>query len=216
MRRPSWVLAGLLAGSLLGGGTAQAVVVSPDAADSEQLTLVDKIQERLLVYHGFMQRIGQVVALLQADRDPAAYQHAQRAALWLLPLHRGQFSPYSTLADLIILLGLRAPALWLALWIVRDLRSWTRIVEYLVTAYAFAMLMLSVVLTAPTLQIQLVGLTAVALGAGLLLSWVLALGPRRTLLALLLALAFNVAVEFLFVTTGYLSSSVLLAKSVSL
>lgn len=202
MRHPAWLLGGLLAALWLGGG----------AAHAEPLSLVDKIQERLLVYHGFMQRIGQVVSFLQADRDPAAYQHAQRAALWLLPLHRGQFSPYSTLADLIILLGLRAPALWLALRIVRDPRSWTRLVEYLVTAYAFAMLMLAVVLTAPTLQIQLAGLTALGAGVGLLLSWVLALGPRRTLLVLLLALAFNVAVEFALVTTGYLSNSVLLVK----
>lgn len=213
MPRPSWVLAGLcMAGLVCGASTAQAVVLPSDASRSEHLTLVAKIQERLLVYHGFMQRIGQVVALLQSDREPAAYQHAQRAALWLLPLHRGQFSPYSTLADLIILLGLRAPALWLALRIVRDPRSWTRIVEYLVTAYALAMLLLSVVLTAPTLQIQLVSLTALLLGAGLLLSWVLALGPRRTILVFLIALALNVAVEFLLVNTGYLSSSVLLAR----
>ena len=211
MRRPAWLLAGLLVAGVY-GPPAHAVSPAPDTVRSEQLTLVAKIQERLLVYHGFMQRLGQVVGLLQSDRDQAAFQHAQRAALWLLPLHRGQFSPYSTLADLIILLGLRAPALWLALWVVRDRRSWTRIVEYLMMAYTWAMLMLAVVLTAPTLQIELVSLTALALGAVLLLSWVLALGPRRTLLVFLLALALNVGVESLLVTTGYLSSSTLLAR----
>lgn len=215
MRLPVLLLAGLLVG-LCGSQAVHAVTGAYYAPHAEQLTLVAKIQERLLVYHGFMQRIGQVVALLQSGRDQAAYQQTQRAALWLLPLHRGQFSPYSTLADFIILLGLRAPALWLALRIVRDPRSWTRLVEYLVTAYAFAMLMLAVILTAPTLQVQLFSLTGLMMGAVLLLAWVLMLGPRRTILVFLLALAFNAAVEFLLVTTGYLSSSVLLARSLNL
>src|SRR3989338_356892 len=121
------------------GASAKGLGVSNPLAD---ISLVAKIRGRLLTYHGFMTRMGIVSEHLRWHEFRRAGVAAQKAAQWILPLDRGQFSPSSALADLMILLGLRAPTLWLALLLFDERRAFTRIVEFLVAGYGPLVLLL--------------------------------------------------------------------------
>ena len=168
-------------------------------------SVVAKIRERMLTYHGFFMRIGTVAEYLRWGDTVRAGVAAQRAARWILPFHHGQVSPFSALADILILLGLRAPLLWLALSFVREPRAFTRIGEFLVPAYGLLMLIMTYITVTPWLSVQLVLLPLAICAAAWLFIWMFVLTRGRALLAFSIAVAMNVVIEYFLVQSQWLS-----------
>lgn len=169
-------------------------------------SVIAKIRERMLTYHGFVMRLGTVAEYLRWGDTARAGVAAQRAARWILPFHHGGFSPFSALADVLVLLGLRAPVLWLALAFVRESRAITRIAEFLVPAYGLLMLLMVYITITPWLAIQLALFPLAVCGVGSLFIWMFALTRGRALLAFSIAVAMNVLVEYLLVQSHWLSA----------
>ena len=185
--------------------------VAPGLIGAPQLlmdtSLVQKIRERMLTYHGFMMRIGVVAEHLRWQEWSRAGVAAQRAAQWVLPFHKRVFSPFSALADLLILLGLRAPTLWLTLLLVREPRGFIRIAEFFVLSYGLLMLLMTYVTVTGVLWFQLALFPLAVLAVAWLFMWMFVLTPGRAMLAYFLAIAMNVALEALLVYQGWLSAA---------
>jgi len=150
-------------------------------------------------------RIGTVAEYLRWGDTAHAGVAAQRAARWILPFHHGQVSPFSTLADILILLGLRAPLLWLALSFVREGRAFTRIAEFLIPAYGLLMLIMTYITITPWLSVQLVLFPLAIWGVAWLFIWMFVLTRGRALLAFSIALAMNVVIEYFLIQSQWLS-----------
>lgn len=169
-------------------------------------SVVTKIRERMLIYHGFVMRIGTIAEYLRWGDTAHAGVAAQRAARWVLPVHHRQVSPFSALADILILLGLRAPLLWLALSFVREPRAFTRIAEFLVPAYGLLMVMMTYITLTPWLAVQLMLFPLAVFGVAWLFVWMFVLTRGRALIAFSMALAMNVAIEYFLVQSQWLSA----------
>lgn len=183
---------------------ARSTALSPGGALMDS-SIVAKIRERLLTYHGFVTRIGTVVEYLRWGDFQRAGVATQRAAKWVLPVQRGVFSPISALADVLILLGLRATTLWLALAFIREGRAFTRIGEFLVPAYGLLMTLMLYVTVTPSLPIQLALFPLALFGLGWLFAWMFSLTRGRALLAFSITLALNAGIEALLVSSQWLS-----------
>lgn len=169
-------------------------------------SIVDKIRERLLTFHGFVLRTASAAEYLRWSQIKRAGRAFQRAAQWILPTHRGYFSPFSALADLLILLGLRAPTLWLALAFIRERRQFLRITEFFVPSYGLLMLLMLYVSLADAVWIQVVLFPLAIFAIALLFMWMFVLTPGRTLLAFMIAVAMNAGLEALLVRSNWLSA----------
>ena len=173
--------------------------------------MLERIRARLVASQRFVGRIQQVLVHVSRGERQTAGEEGRQVALRLLPTtHRGIFDPMSALADLIILLGLRAPLIWLALTFVRQQRSFTHILEFLVLAYCVVLLLMAGTglafdhaLTAGLL-FELIGIPVVAGGLLVLFFWLFALELRRGLPALVLALSLNLVAEHLLLVTHLL------------
>ncbi len=166
-------------------------------------TVLEDIGVRLRMSEGLMRRAVPIRAEVRRGHDPEAIQGAHRAVEGLLPLHRGRFSPFYVLADLLILLGLRGPTVWLALLLVKEPRSFQRIAEFLVVAYGLTMLFMTLTLDIAYLWITLCALPLVFGTLACLFAWMFALPFRRAVAAFLVAVAFNLGVE-VFLTSVHL------------
>lgn len=198
-----------------GGGSAEdSRALTPTAL--RDTSLVAKLRERLLTYHGFMVRVGTVGEYLRWGQFRRAGVAAQRAAQWVLPFHRGEFNPFSALADVLILLGLRTPTLWLALLLVGEQRAFTRIMEFFVPSYGLLMLLMAYVTVTNVLWFQIALFPLAVLGVILLFTWMFALAPGRAVLGYALAVALNVGLEALLVYQGWLSTAAQAAARLAL
>lgn len=181
---------------------------SPDSEASQPVridsALWERAGERLRTFDGLVKQTHRIPAHLQwLDRDQA-FREAQQAVRESLPTQHGRFSPLSALADLLILLGLRAPTIWFALFLVRELRPLMRIAEFLVVAYGVAMLLMALAVHAGGFWIQLLVFPfAVVCVAGLFV-WMFAIGWRRAILALPLAVGLNLGIEYLLISAQLL------------
>jgi len=92
------------------------------------LQLVQRMRMRLRTLHRFFKQMAQVAIHMSRGETQAAALQIHRACQWILPTTRdGRFDPISALADLIILLGLRTPLLWIALAVIGEQRAFTRL-----------------------------------------------------------------------------------------
>lgn len=160
-------------------------------------TLLERIAARLRTSQGLMQRAGQIPEDLRHGRDREAAQEARLAVEGLLPTHHGRFNPLYALADLLILLGLRAPTAWLALLLVKEQRSFQRIAEFLVVAYGLTMLLMTLTLDVANLWITLFALPLALGSVAWLFAWMFALPFRRAVVAFVLTVGCNLAIEHL-------------------
>jgi hypothetical protein len=152
---------------------------------------------------GLMRRAVPILEDVRRGHDPEAIQEAHRAVEGLLPVHRGHFSPLYALADLLILLGLRGPTVWLALLLMKEPRSFQRIAEFLVIAYGLTMLLMALTLNSAHLWITLCALPLAFGTLACFFAWMFALPFRRATAAFLLVVAFNLGVEA-FLTSVHL------------
>lgn len=177
-------------------GSASFNAVAPTAVD---LSLIEQIQRRLQAFNRFTDRLGRILEVIRYHKNEEALSEAHEAAREALPLERDHFSPMSALADILILLGFRAPALWLALLFVKEQRQFTRIAEFLVPAYGLIMLLMAYAATTAPFIVSAVMFPAALLGILLLFAWMFALSPGRALLAFLIAIGSNVLIEYLLI-----------------
>jgi hypothetical protein len=165
------------------------------------LTIVERIRARLGKLHATMRAYRNAVAYAVKGRTQLASIEAHLATEGLLPVRHGRFDPFSALADLLILLGLRAPTLWLSLLLVKQGRSFTRIAELLVIGYGVVMLGMAASLLSDRLWIHLVNIPVTFGATALLLGWMCDFEPRRAVVALGLAVGLNLGIEHLLVHT---------------
>src|SRR3989338_5790002 len=120
----------------------QAMAPSAEAAAMDT-ALLDRVRSRLLAFHRYLEQTQNVLGLLMQGERTAAGIEAHRAAQRLLPTtSHGAFSPLSALADLVVLLGFRSTLLWLSPALIRERRSFIRIMEFLVLSYCLIMLLM--------------------------------------------------------------------------
>lgn len=170
---------------------------SPETA--VDLTLIEQLQKRLQAFNRFTDRAGRIFEAVRYRKGGEALSEVQEAARETLPLHRDRFSPLSALADILILLGFRVPALWLALFVVKEPRQFTRIAEFLIPAYGLIMLLMAYAWMTTHFIVALVMFPAAIVVIMLLFTWMFALTPSRALLAFLIAVGSNVLIEYLLV-----------------
>ena len=164
-------------------------------------TLLGQAAARLRTVHRLARRIRQIGEHLREHDDQEAAQEAQRTLEGLVPIHHGRFSPLYALADLLVLLGLRAPTVWLALLLVKELRSFTRVAEFLTIAYGLTMLLATWALGVASLWVKLLVLPLALGGVAGLFAWMFALQFRWAVLAFLLTAGMNLGIERLLVST---------------
>jgi len=171
--------------------------------------LLGRVRTRLLAVHRYLKQMQRVLTHLAQGNTDAAGLESQRAAQWLLPTSaRGALSPFSALADLVILLWLRAPLLWLVLVLLRERRTLIRILEFLILGYCLVMLLMVVIGLAcgqslPLgIFVELVGIPVLAIVLTFLFLWVFALRVRKGLVALALAVVLNVGIEHLLLASS--------------
>lgn len=186
--------------------TAFAPSLEEVAIDTE---LLDRVRTRLLADHRYLHQMQRVLAHLAQGHTDAAGLESQRAAQWLLPTSaRGAFSAFSALADLVILLGLRAPLLWLVLVFLRERRPLIRILEFLILGYCLVMLLMVVIGLACSqtlsfgLWLQLIGIPLLAAILMFLFLWIFTLGVRKGLVAITLAVVLSVGSEHLLLASS--------------
>jgi len=177
----------------------EAAAVTPAEPIELNVRLIGRIRTRLTTFHWALQSYRNALRSTAAGRTRQASAEVHLAAEGLLPLHGGRFDPFSALADVLILLGLCAPTLWLALLLVKEGRSFTRIAELLVVGYGLAMLGMTGTRLADLLWVGLLGIPATFGAMGLLLAWMFNIEPRRAALALTLAIGLTLGTEYLLV-----------------
>jgi len=189
------------------------VTVSPSPYEPVQvdLAIVEQVRRRLLTLHRFFKQLTQVAIHVSRGQTQQAALQAHRACQWILPTDRhGGFSPASALADLVILLGLRAPLLWLALVIIGESRSFTRIAEFILLAYGVIIGLIVGISAALDRGVELGFMTgsfgSLLTGTALfgVFLWMFGLRARWSLTALLLAVALNVGTEYALLQTRWL------------
>lgn len=159
--------------------------------------LLQKLRERVRVFREVLSAGWQALQALRHDTPRAALARVRHATHHSLPLRRGEFDPLAALADLLILLGLRAPLLWLGFLLAREKQSFTRIAEFLLPAYGLTVALLSFGLTiaSPVAGLGLLLATAVAVTA--LFFWMFQARPAKALLACGITVVVTLALEHL-------------------
>lgn len=181
----------------------------PTEAAAVDTALLDRIRTRLLAVRRYLKQTQRVAGLLAQGKPAAAGAEARAAAQHLLPTtSHGAFSPLSALADLVILLGFRSTLLWLALVLVKERRSFTRITEFLLLGYCLIMLLMAVIGLACSqilsfgLWLQLIGIPLLAAILMFLFLWIFTLGVRKGLVAITLAVVLSVGSEHLLLASS--------------
>ncbi len=173
------------------------VSFKPAPETSVDLSLVEQVQKRLQAFNRFTDGLGRVIQFLRYHKDEEALSESQEAAREALPLARDRFSPMSALADILILLGFRAPALWLALFLVKEPRQFTRVAEFLIPAYGLIMLLMAYAATTAPFVVSAIMFPTALVAILFLFAWMFALSPGRALLAFLIAISSNILIEYL-------------------
>ena len=166
--------------------------------------LLEAVGGRLRAFHQLANRMRHIVQSLQQGNSWTAIQTAQLTIREVLPVRQERFSPLYALADLLILLGVRAPTTWLALLLIREPRSAARIAEFLVLAYGLTMLPMAWTLGLANLWAKVFVFPIVAGVVACLFGWMFSLGPRKTAFAFLLTIGINLGVEYLLTSTQLL------------
>lgn len=173
------------------------------AIDTE---LLDRIRTRLLAFPRYLQQTRDVLDLLMQGERAAAGSEAQRAAQWLLPTTaRGTFSPFNTLADLVILLGFHSTLLWCILALLKERRSFTPITEFLLLCYCLSMLLMVGLgwvfgqSFSAGLWAEVIGIPMLIVALAFLFCWVFALRPGKALAAAALTAALSLGIAALLV-----------------
>ena len=166
--------------------------------------LLEAVGGRLRAFQELAKRIRHIVLSLQRGNSWTAIQTAQLTIQEVLPGRNGHFSPLYALADVLILLGLRAPTIWLALLLIREPRPVMRIAEFLVIAYGLTMLPMVWTLGLANLWAKVFVFPLVAGVVACLFTWMFALAPPKALLALLLTIGMNVGIEYLLASAHLL------------
>lgn len=159
-------------------------------------TLTEELGQRIKVFPETARSAGRAAQHAWHGATQPALEDVRWAAQRLLPVRGGGLDPYSALADLILLLGLRAPLLWLALALVRERRSYVRIAEYLALTYLAMMTLLAFSVSAgdPLVGLGLLGSSVVCAGA--LFLWMFGVSWPRSLAAVTLAAALMLGVDY--------------------
>jgi hypothetical protein len=163
--------------------------------------LVRAIRDRLLAFHTVLDRLQRGTLAVRYEMKRVALEEFRRAAAWRLPLYRGAFSPQSALADLLILLGVRATALWLSLLLLRQGRPFTRITEFLVVVYGITALCMMVAFFTQTLWVAAAAFPAALGAAALLFVWMFGVPLGRASMAMLITLVINLTLEAVLLKT---------------
>jgi len=166
-------------------------------------TILEDVGVRLRMSERLMRRAVPILEDVRRGHDPEAIQEAHQIVEGLLPMHRGRFSPLYALADLLILLGLRGPTMWLALLLVKEPRSFQRIAEFLVIAYGLMMLFMALTLDIAHLWITLCALPLAFGTLACFFAWMFTLPFRKAVVAFLVTVVFNLGVE-VFLTSVHL------------
>ena len=183
--------------------TTPAPALTPaDHAPSDVGTkLTNHVRERLRAPQGLLARGKRIALWLRQRNIEAAAGEIRQAADGVLPVYQDSFSPFSALADLIMLLGLQAPCLWLSLRLAREPRELIRIVEFLVPAYGFVMLVMAWAVSATALWVELLAIPLALGGIAWLFAWMFEIAPGKTLFALLLAIGMAAGLEWVLLQT---------------
>ena len=166
----------------------------PARVDSALLTAVG---DRAQALHALGRRMRDLIENLQRDDDWAALETAQVTIQEILPIRHGRFTPLYALADVLILLGVRAPTVWLALLLVKEPRAMIRIAEFLMVAYGLTMLLMAWTLSVDVFWVTML---VIPIASGIitcLFAWMFSLRPRRAVSAFLLAVGMNLGIEYL-------------------
>jgi hypothetical protein len=163
-------------------------------------TFTEVLRQRVKVFAELARLAHSAVGHLLAGAADRALEDTRLAARQMLPVRGGDLDPYSALADIVILLGLRAPMLWLSMVLIRERRSYIRIAEYLVLSY-LGMMALGSFSAATTDPLTGLALLAAALAwAGGLYLWMFGLSWPRSGTALGLAVALMLGADALMWT----------------
>ncbi len=172
---------------------------------SVDFTLLQVARGRLLALRDLADRIGQILQSLQYGDHIAATQTAHVTVEEILPIRKGHFNPQYALADLLILLGLRATTIWLALLLVREPRALMRIAEFLLIAYGVTMLLMAWTLSADVFWVEVFVIPVASVVVASLFAWMFSLPLPRALIAFLLTVGMNLGVEYVLANAHLIS-----------
>jgi len=166
--------------------------------------IVAAVKQRLHTSHEFTRHLRQAWRALRVGDRETVRLETYAAAKHYLPLGKdGSFDPIPALAQLLILLGLRIPVVWLALVLVREPRGFTRIAEFFVPTYGLIVLLMALCLTAANPLLVLGALFLIFVAVTALFIWMFALPANKALMAITIVATINVGFEHVFVHAGF-------------
>ena len=161
------------------------------------VTLLQQVAVRVQTAHERVKQLGQVLGSLQRHEDQAAIEDVHQIVEGILPIQQGRFNPLYALADLLVLLALRAPTVWLGLLLVRESRPFTRIAEFLTVAYGLTTLLMLVASGIANLWVKILILPLTLVGVLGLFAWMFVLPFRKALIAFLLIVGMSLGIGHL-------------------
>lgn len=173
-------------------------------------TLLKQIGRRVRAVHECLHQLYAALLSLRTVPSSQALEQMRRAVTLVLPTHGGAWDSGTLLVDLLIVVLLRAPMVWIASAVVRGQPQFLRAVAFAVLAYGLtrlAAVVMGSALAQPLALAWLTGLIVMGVVVGVtvpLFMRMFNLGLVPAVVALIASAGLSVGVDQLLLTTGVL------------
>ena len=173
-------------------------------------TLLKQIGRRVRTFHECLQQLYEALLSLRTVPSSKALEQIRRAVTPTLPTRGGIWDPGTVFLDLLIVVLLRAPVVWIASAMVRGQSQFLRAVAFAILAYGLTVLSsvgMTFALAQPLALAWLIGLIIVGVVMGIAVPLFMRMfnaGILSTGLALMICVGLNLGVDHLLLKIGLL------------